>query len=381
MYVSAKVAAVAIVILIARPAWGSGDEWRMRPKPAQTSVFQANLTPIINESPLAPTSVRNLPLSTERPGVNGLLASTTWLKGAFSTETEVTANQAILPAADHSTRLTRLAVTGSAGLVRYGMRFRNAAQGFNQQTGQGVREAWGEWSIGTMALRSAIGQQWTYLQGDAAQDRAKQSYNRIDVSWKKGAWPHLAFSYAQNTANTTMDPLNFYPQKASPQSLEAAVGYSGGIWDAKLASAYGIETDLLNHGAESQIRTQTMTTSLRPIPTLTVTPSLGYRAERPEWANTRIDAPSASLTMSYRQSQRMSITAVGNYFGLRSTDKLIDLDSIGGKGIVSWELEPLRDWKPQLSLEGGYHLQVNRLMPYAQTENISGLLRLVLATM
>ena len=77
----------------------------------------------------------------------------------------------------------------------------------------------------------------------------------------------------------------------------------------------------------------------------------------------------------------MSITAVGNYFGLRSTDKLIDLDNIGGKGIVSWELAPLRDWKPKLSVEGGYNLQVNRLMPSAQTENISGLLRLVLATM
>jgi hypothetical protein len=67
--------------------------------------------------------------------------------------------------------------------------------------------------------------------------------------------------------------------------------------------------------------------------------------------------------MSYKQSHRLSITAVGNYFGLRSTDKLIDLDNIGGKGIVSWELEPLRDWKPQLSVEGGYNLQVNRLMP------------------
>jgi hypothetical protein len=178
-----------------------------------------------------------------------------------------------------------------------------------------------------------------------------------------------------------MDPLNFYPQRAGPHTLEAAVGYSGGIWDAKLASVYGIEADLLNHGAESQVRTQTMTASLRPIPPLTITPSLGYRAERPEWSSARIDAPSASLTMSYKQSHRLSITAVGNYFGLTSTDKLIDLDNIGGKGIVSWELEPLRDWKPQLSVEGGYNLQVNRLMPSAQTENISGLLRLVLATM
>lgn len=381
MYVYAKVVALAMVILIARPASGGEDEWRMPPKPVQTPVFQADVTPTINGSPVPPTSVRNLPWSAERPGVNGLLASTTWLKGAFATETEVAANQTILPGADRSTRVTRFAVTASAGLVRYGMRIRDAGQGFNHQADQGVREAWSEWSIGTMALRSAIGQQWTYLQGDAAQDRAKQSYNRIDVSWRKGAWPHLAFSYAQNTASHTMDPLNFYPQRASPHTLEAAVGYSGGIWDAKLASAYGIEADLLNHGAESQVRTQTMTASLRPIRPLTITPSLGYRAERPEWSSARIDAPSASLTMSYKQSHRLSITAVGNYFGLRSTDKLIDLDNIGGKGIVSWELEPLRDWKPQLSVEGGYNLQVNRLMPSAQTENISGLLRLVLATM
>jgi hypothetical protein len=54
---------------------------------------------------------------------------------------------------------------------------------------------------------------------------------------------------------------------------------------------------------------------------------------------------------------------------------------IGGKGVLTWELEPVRDWKPQLSLEGGYNLQINRLMPSAQTENLSGLLRLVLATM
>jgi hypothetical protein len=120
---------------------------------------------------------------------------------------------------------------------------------------------------------------------------------------------------------------------------------------------------------------------LRPLETLTITPTLGYRAERPEWSSARIDSPSASLTMSYKQSSRMSMTAMGNYFALRSTDKLIDLDNIGGKGVITWELEPLREWKPQLSLEGGYNLQINRLMPSGQTENLSGLLRLVLATM
>jgi hypothetical protein len=49
--------------------------------------------------------------------------------------------------------------------------------------------------------------------------------------------------------------------------------------------------------------------------------------------------------------------------------------------VVTWELEPLREWKPQVQLEGGYNLQVNRLMPSPQNENFSGMLRLVLATM
>jgi hypothetical protein len=66
---------------------------------------------------------------------------------------------------------------------------------------------------------------------------------------------------------------------------------------------------------------------------------------------------------------------------MRSSDRLVDFDMIGGKGVLTWEFEPMREWKPQLTVEGGYNLQVNRLIPSAQTENLSGLFRLVLATM
>jgi len=75
------------------------------------------------------------------------------------------------------------------------------------------------------------------------------------------------------------------------------------------------------------------------------------------------------------------MTAMGNYFSMRSSDRLVDFDMIGGKGVLTWEFQPVSEWKPQLTVEGGYNLQVNRLMPSSQTENLSGLLRLVLATM
>jgi hypothetical protein len=379
MFVLLRVALLALCLLENEAAAASGNKWNTGPTPAETSSYQASLVPTIDGTPVTP-SVRSIGTGTDRPRTQGILASTTWLKGAFAAETEVSANHAASPGDDPSGRMMRLGLTGSKGVIRYGMTYRTADPGFSQAPGQEQREAWGEWNNGAIEVRSTVGQR-SQLDADAQGNRLQQSYNKIDVSWGRPAWPRLALKYAQNAASNTMDPLSLFPQRADHHRVEAAVGYGGAFWDAKLASSYGLETDLMNRAAESRVRTQTLTGSLRPLETLTITPTLGYRAERPEWSNARIDSPSASLTMSYKQSPRMSMTAMGNYFAQRSTDKLIDLDNIGGKGVITWELEPLREWKPQLSLEGGYNLQINRLMPSGQTENLSGLLRLVLATM
>ena len=228
----------------------------------------------------------------------------------ISTETEVAANQATSPGDDPSARMMRLGVSGSAGFVRYGMTYRTADQTFSQASGQEQREAWGEWKNGAMAIHSAVGQR-NQFDADTTGTRVQQSYNRIDVSLGKPAWPHLALKYAQNAASNTMDPLSLFPQRADHRRVEAAVGYGGTVWEARLASSYGLETDLMNHGAESQVKTQSITASLRPHETLTITPTLGYRAEQQEWSGARIDSPSASLSMNYTQSPRMSFSADG----------------------------------------------------------------------
>jgi hypothetical protein len=379
MHVLLTFALVALFFLENDWVRASENQWNAGPKPAESSSYRASLVPIIDGTTVTP-SVRNVGSDTDRRRTHGVLASMTWLKGAFAAETEVAANHAVSPGDDPSAGMMRFAVLGSTRRVRYGMSYRTADRAFTQDAAQDQREAWGEWNSGAMAIRSAVGQR-SPLDGEAAGNRVQQGYNRIDMTWAKPAWPHFALKYAQYAASNTMDPLSLFPQRLDHHRVEAAVGYGGTFWEAKLASSYGLETDLMNHAAESRVKTQTIMATLRPLKTLTITPVLGYRAERPEWSSARIDSPSASLTLTYKQSQRLSITATGNYFGLRSTDKIIDLDNIGGKGSVSWELEPLQNWKPQLSLEGGYNLQVNRLMPSTQTENLSGLLRLVLATL
>ncbi|HKR78312.1 MAG TPA: hypothetical protein VJR69_01300, partial [Nitrospira sp.] len=251
---------------------------------------------------------------------------------------------------------------------------------FYEAPGQEQKEAWGEWKNGSMAIRSTVGQR-TRPDADATGNRVEQGYNRIDLSWNRPAWPHLGLSYLHNAASKTMDAMSLFPQRANRDRLEAAVGYRGVMWDATLASGYGTETDLMQHAADSRVQTESLTASFRPGNVLSITPTVGYRIEQQPWSGARINSPSASLALKYMQSQRLSMTAMGNYFSMRSSDRLVDFDMIGGKGVVTWEFEPVREWKPQLTVEGGYNLQVNRLMPSSQTENLSGLLRFVLATM
>jgi hypothetical protein len=369
-------------------SWFAGHEGAMSLKPAAQAPYQATVTPTFYTRPTAWGSVRELVRDLERPRTEGLLASTTWLKGAFTTETEIAGNRGDEggvrrsmsgdPRIDPSTRMLRLGVTGSSGSFRYGVRYREAGQAYYEGPDQGLREVWGEWKQGLTTITSAVGQQWNNVAGDPALPRAEQRYGRIGVSWSKPAGPTLSLTYSRRALQSTFGPFGIAPQNVDDHTVEAAVGYTGSFWQARLASGYSLQNDLLRHG-ESHVTTQTLTASFRPFNTLTIAPTLAYRAEQQEWSGLRINAPSASLAMNYRQSQRLLIGAMGNYSGMRSSDRLIDLEQVGGKGILAWDLQRSPDWATLLSLEGGYNRHINVVTPAAQMEDLSGILRLVLA--
>jgi hypothetical protein len=69
---------------------------------------------------------------------------------------------------------------------------------------------------------------------------------------------------------------------------------------------------------------------------------------------------------------------MGNYSGIRSSDRLIDRETIGGKGILTVDIQQVRGWTTLMSLEGGFTQQTNRVMSAIETHDMSGILRLVL---
>ena len=372
------------------PRWSPnvlGQDWPMNPKPAATTGYQTDVRPTFYAAPINPARVRDLALEPNRPRMQGLLATTTWPKWAFSTEAEVAANQAgtgethnAMPnqAADPSSRMMRLGLTGFSGPTRYGVTYRHAGQAFYNRSDQAVKEVWGEWKQGVTTLTSAIGQQWNNVDADPTRPRIGQQYGRVGLSLGKPAWPTVSVMISQRAIESTLDPIAVTPQKTNAQTLEAAIAYGRTSWTAGFASSLRVENDLTHSGLDKRINTQQLTAAFHPSSTLTLAPTLGYRMERQEWSGVRIESPSASLAMNYRQSQRLLLGAMGNLSETRSSDRLTDLETVGGKGTVALDLQTSREWQSQLSFEAGYNRQLNRSVPSAQTEDVSGILRLML---
>ena len=158
--------------------------------------------------------------------------------------------------------------------------------------------------------------------------------------------------------------MNNHTQKPHPEV------WHGAAWNAGLTSSYTLGADLLRNGSDNRVKLQTVTASLRPLNTPDRYPytRLSDGTARLVWRPNR--SPSASLAMNYQQSQRLIIGTMGNYSAQRSSDRLIDLETIGGKAL-SLNIQQSRGWTTlTVSLEG-YNLQTNRVMSYAGNQNIS----------
>jgi hypothetical protein len=399
-----------LIVCLAPQAWGHEDEaegplaqrWAVlfadhdtQPGPsakAPTSpFFQTTLTSTFALHRGVSSRLRDLSPETDRPRTRALVATTTWLKGTFVTETEVANSlggagwlQNKIPGDtrdDASRRMIRLGLTGTTGALRYGMTYRTAGQAFLNAPDQTGREVWGEWRTGATTFRSAVGQLWNNVAGDPTRSRLEQTYGRVGVAWTRQAWPEFSLTYARNSLASALDPLGVAPQRIRNDTLEGALAYNSLHWNARLASSYARASDVLRGGAESTVRMQVFTALFRPLNTLTIAPTLTYRNELQPYSGIQIDTPSAAVALQYKQSQRLMITALGNYSSTRSSDGLIDTENIGGRGVLTWDVHETEGWATLLAFEAGYNHLTNRATPSADTQDISGLVRIVLAAL
>src|SRR5574340_30423 len=339
--------------------------------------------------PQTSTRLKDLVPDSDRPQTKGVLFRSTWLKGQFTTEGEV-ANNATNDAGrasridqrdDGSKRMVRMALTGTNGGFRYGINYRSAGKPFFNSPDQTVREAWAEWGLGIAKLRSSTGQVWNNVDLDPTRSRIQRGFNRIGVAVVKPAWPELSLTYSRSTVASTFDPTGTIPQRSHSNSMEAALAYSGLTWNARLSSSYILTNDDLRGGAETTALAQTLTAVYRPFTTLTLTPTLSYRTETQSWSGAKVNTPMASLSLFYKQSRRLLVSAMGGYTSTTSSDKVTATESIVGKGMFAFHLDPIYGHPTTISLEASYTNLTNRALSGFDSEDLSGLVRILVASL
>jgi hypothetical protein len=354
-------------------------------------------TPVLNTSfrtssfvaPAGPTRLKDLVPDSERPRTEGLVAASTWLKGRFFSEGEVANNSSYdVPSVsridqreDSSTRMVRFALSGATQQFRYGANYRSAGKAFFNSPDQTVRELWGEVQWGVTKFRSSVGEMWNNVDLDPSQPRIEQRYSRIGLALAKPSWPEFSLTYARNSSTTTLESAGLLPERTRSNSIEGALAYSGKSWNARLASSYIVLADDLRAGAESVALAQSLSGLYRPFNTLTIMPMLTYRTQQQSWSGARMQTPTASLSLQYKQSQRLLVSAMGGYTSSRSRDRATDSESIVSRGLFAFRLDPIYGRAAMLSLEAAYTNTMNHASPSSDTEDISGLLRFLVASL
>ena len=339
--------------------------------------------------PTASTRLKDLVPDSERPQTKGVVAASTFFKGQLTTEGEVAnnaTNDAGIPSRidqrdDGTKRMVRMALTGTNGQFRYGINYRSAGKAFFNSPDQTVREMWGEWGVGIAKLRSSSGQTWNNVDLDPTRARIQHTFNRIGLAVAKPAWPELSLTYTRSALASSFDPSGSLPQRSQSNSMEAALSYTGLTWNARLSSSYILTNDETRGGSQSTAFAQTLVATYRPMNTLTLAPTLSYRTETQSWSGATIQTPMASLSLLYKQSQRLLVSAMGGYTSTSSSDGLIDTNSIVGKGMFALHLDPIYGHPTTISLEAAYTNTTNRTVAGLDTEDLSGLVRILVASL
>ena len=339
--------------------------------------------------PTASTRLKDLVPDSERPQTKGVVAASTFFKGQLTTEGEVAnnaTNDAGIPSRidqrdDGTKRMVRMALTGTNGQFRYGINYRSAGKAFFNSPDQTVREMWGEWGVGIAKLRSSSGQTWNNVDLDPTRARIQHTFNRIGLAVAKTAWPELSLTYTRSALASSFDPSGSIPQRSQSNSMEAALSYTGLTWNARLSSSYILTNDETRGGSQSTAFAQTLVATYRPMNTLTLAPTLSYRTESQSWSGATMQTPMASLSLLYKQSQRLLVSAMGGYTSTSSSDGLIDTNSIVGKGMFALHLDPIYGHPTTISLEAAYTNTTNRTVAGLDTEDLSGLVRILVASL
>ena len=188
-------------------------------------------------------------------------------------------------------------------------------------------------------------------------------------------WPELSLTLARNSNDTNPLQSGLTTQRSLADTLEGAVSLTRSTWNARMASSYTLNANELQLGQDTVSYAHMLSGAFHPIEPLSITSVISYRTDVQQWTGVRTETPVAALTVHYRHSAQLMISALGGYTGIRSSDGMTDNESVNSRGIVTWS--PGGSSVTQVSFETGYTRMVTGggSSSGMVTQDLSGLVR------
>ena len=301
--------------------------------------------------------LRDLRPDSEMPTTNGIRLSTPLLNGQLIAESEMAKNHAtsdlMLERDRASSRsMMRFALSTHDGPFRYGLSYRMADQQFFNVPDQEIHEVWGEWGTGPLRVRSSVSEVFSNVDHDPSRPRSAQRGGRIMMALARPTWPEMSVTVARNLIDTNPLQSGLSWQRSIADTVEGALSLTRSSWNARLASSYTMNANDLEPGQDTISYAHILSGAFHPIEPLNITSVISYRTDVQQWTGVRTDTPVAALTIHYRHSAELMVSALGGYSGMRSSDGLTDHQSLSSRGIITWS--PGGSTVTQVSFETGY---------------------------
>jgi len=243
---------------------------------------------------------------------------------------------------------------------------------------QGI-EIWGEKQIGPFKLKAFSSRFWDNVDHDKDRYRMQTTKHGIGFDYKVPVLPFYFFgSYSQGITESTLEPNGNKSKGNNKQAFKGSLYYyAGNVFEVTASLDYFSIEDRVQSDKVTEVLWYEMSTNIRPLWNITITPTLSYGETKYLWYGERTENPSASLSVSCsRLFNAVDLLLWGEYSRTKGTDGYLDETTYSASAVASWEGDYFFLPKLKFSLELGYSAFIDKIYADSSYEGISASFKL-----
>lgn len=269
---------------------------------------------------------------------------------------------------------------GGAEYRSVGKRMERVVAGPASQKDTEGTEVWLAQRMGLLRLKLAQSDLSDNVDRNPALPRTSKRQTALSAQLTPGGWPIFGLTYATGDSGRGWLASEGRARTVERQAYDSVAGsayYAGPGWDISGTSTYGYSRDPSRPDRELTMLYHDLSLTLRPVESITMTPSFSTGRERYEWSATSYQTGSMSLLLSYTPTASWwSLWTLGAYTTSQTSDRSVDGRTMSVSGGLACGLGRILGGRASLSAQAGYDHYVDSVYPDASARAAFGLVLL-----